>query len=1282
MRGGDRMKRNLIISIVLAILVLQPLIVLGLGPSAVKMDTPKKADSIPAQGIRVAPSSLTNHVPILIDEDADFVSQGWPGAGTAQDPYVISQLNITYDIGQIGIAIYNTDMHFVIEDCYVDQLSTMYAISFVNTSAGSLQYCDITSAAGAIFLDNANTSSITHTVINAEGTTGVSAIMPTNSISCTISDSIINCTAHRSITATYVDGMTIENCVMYPDSSSDAMDIRYTNGLIVNGIEAYNGFTVLDVRDCSDVQASNFYGRDFLYGITMTDTNDSRATNFDVTCSQNGGYINTGHNNNITASRFIAGSHAIYMHKANDSYIIGNELNSTSGNGIWYNTGNDAYIEDNTILHAGQYGIQCDTINYTLLQNNVIEFSVNDGIFLDTCHHMDVFDNYVGSGDDGGLNLYTCLDLNCTGNEIHDVAGIGIYTTNSHEAFFHQNVISDAGTNGFHIINTENHTLTENSVSMTGDTAVYLDTPVNTLISDNIISESATSGIQIMNGHNSDVLNNEITNVGSAGIYVESHDDIMITGNSVQQCSFAIDVASSHRMIVDNNILGLGIRGIDASNSLNNSIVQNTIDDMTEYGMYLWNIDNSTIASNQISNCSYSAIYFGSVNFLNASANTMIGCGMEFYLQAGVNYYNHTLENNQVNSLPLYYGLGEDGESIDANDYGQVILVDCFDMDINDGSFNNSILHIIYSDEVHVDGIDSYNGRYGILVFLSEYLTVNNSEFTQLSQIGIDISYSNNATVMNSEFERCGAGVNIEGSLDVDIGHCVFDHSYTGVAIGLGSSNATIHSSNFTHIELVAVLSEDGSDYCVVEHNYMFNCTYGIVAVLGSDGWNIEFNYLHHMEYGIVIGYVSPANSQILFNELYSSGYGIVLMSASFVDIQNNTILWGEEYGIHAGSCSNLNVTYNTVGLFTIANGYDDTLEYWDDNVDTGNWWADYSGSGWYYLDGGASAADRYPMQYIVTEPVIDSPLDVWLAEGSEGNYIEWVPFDDNLKNFEAVMDGALWAADAWNFTSIKINIDGLPYGDHVLVVTVYDLDGNSVSDEVTIHVYDDTPPTINHPANTEAFVGNNDQTISWRARDLNPDTYIVYRNGTEYASGNWEDNVSIVIDVDGLDEGLWAFKMTVNDVDGNSVSDTILVLVIDDSTPPTINQPNDIIMFAGTTGNNIAWLPSDMYPDYYEIELNGTIVEEGEWGGGSVVYNLDSLTAGVYGFTITVYDKIGQTASDDAEVTVYPYRGFQETTEPPPFDIVMALLIAGGIVGVIAVIGGVYYFRKRRAAN
>ncbi len=60
-------------------------------------------------------TEYTEHDEIIIQNNQDFVSQGWMGSGTSEDPYLISGLEFFTD--STAIEIFNTTAHFIITDC-------------------------------------------------------------------------------------------------------------------------------------------------------------------------------------------------------------------------------------------------------------------------------------------------------------------------------------------------------------------------------------------------------------------------------------------------------------------------------------------------------------------------------------------------------------------------------------------------------------------------------------------------------------------------------------------------------------------------------------------------------------------------------------------------------------------------------------------------------------------------------------------------------------------------------------------------------------------------------------------------------------------------------------------------------------------------------------------------------------------------------------------------------------------------------------------------------------
>ncbi len=110
----------------------------------------------------------------------------------------------------------------------------------------------------------------------------------------------------------------------------------------------------------------------------------------------------------------------------------------------------------------------------------------------------------------------------------------------------------------------------------------------------------------------------------------------------------------------------------------------------------------------------------------------------------------------------------------------------------------------------------------------------------------------------------------------------------------------------------------------------------------------------------------------------------------------------------------------------------------------------------------------------------------------------------------------------------------------------------------------------------------------------------------------------------------------------------------------PVIDHPADITYEEDSTGHSITWHPEDTEPSSYTVTSNETLVESGLWTGGNIMVNVDGLSVGVYLYTCTVNDTVGQSTSDTVMVTV--------TKEEGGFPL-GSLFIALALIGLAAVI-------------
>ncbi|MHA2335059.1 MAG: M1 family aminopeptidase [Candidatus Hodarchaeales archaeon] len=199
-------------------------------------------------------------------------------------------------------------------------------------------------------------------------------------------------------------------------------------------------------------------------------------------------------------------------------------------------------------------------------------------------------------------------------------------------------------------------------------------------------------------------------------------------------------------------------------------------------------------------------------------------------------------------------------------------------------------------------------------------------------------------------------------------------------------------------------------------------------------------------------------------------------------------------------------------------------------------------------LDDMVSGSNRIVPYSDPATPTIDNPEDVIYEEGTIGHIISWNPAADNPDLFTVTRNGIEIENGSWIGGEITINIDGLTIGMHTYVCTVYDVNGRGAFDTVMVQVVDVTAPTIDHPEDLTYEVGTTGHSISWTAIDNNPNKYTITNNGNIFSSGFWVSGTAIEVKIDGLAVRQHVFIIIVTDVDGNSVKDTVIVTVTEES--------------------------------------------------------------------------------------------------------------------------------------
>jgi parallel beta-helix repeat protein len=425
---------------------------------------------------KIATAGHKPHSVILIDGDADFASQPWPGAGTDEDPYRIENLDIEGGSDDC-IVIWNTRAHFIILNCTVRD----------NKGAGGI---------GIHLLNVSNAQLVNNLCEN--NTYGMR--MQDCGSAAIINNTLTSC--NRGISIEHTPGVPIHN-----------------NTFIGNAIGLYLGHS-------SDVNvSSNRFMQDDI-GIYML--NDGAHTIYNNTFTENGDTgISIGHycnDNTIANSTFIDnGKYAILLHESGGNTVANNTM---IGCGLFLEPRYEIFVRqeqvtDNTVnglplvylqdqvggivpADAGQIivvmcssivvedqtmancsvGIQLVFSNYSIVTNNTIT----------NCTH--------------GINLERCGPYNLvTNNTCTDNLWTGIY------------ISANGGFTDESTFNT-----VANNTCMRNDRGIYDLVGENNTIANNNCSWNYDEGIRIHASDGSVLANKTCQYIGRAAITVWASD--------------------------------------------------------------------------------------------------------------------------------------------------------------------------------------------------------------------------------------------------------------------------------------------------------------------------------------------------------------------------------------------------------------------------------------------------------------------------------------------------------------------------------------------------------------------------------------------------------------------------------------------------------------------------------------------------------------------------------------------------------------------------------------
>jgi len=764
------------------------------------------------------------------------------------------------------------------------------------------------------------------------------------------------------------------------------------------------------------------------------------------------------------------------------------------------------------------------------------------------------------------------------------------------------------------------------------------------------VFQNASIGVQILYSLNCTIQNADI--IGNyEGIRIGRSDDCSFIGNTVNECISA----------------GIQLFGY----SDNNRIINNTISSTGNPGIGVYDSDFTHIENNSISVTEGNTLVMSYSASLSIKYNTLIGGGVQ--MSGSIpEFWVYDVASNTIDGKDLAYYSNQHDTLIEVFDESQVILANCTNITIHESHLDSNVPIIAgFCWNCTFTNI-TYTGtsNTGIELHHSVSCTVNNCTFEQVGAVSINIQYSTNCTLSDNRIVESGG---------IEITYC---HGYTilesNIFLGSNAIINILYSTNCT-LRWNTLTNTNGiyarySDYLTIINNTIQGGRKGAL-ILRSSFCDVFNNTVSGCEqYGFSIEEID--NCTLAYNSINNCTIGIQVKTCSDTLIDHN-ILEGNKEGIGVSS-NYCNVTWNdcifnqgpgiALGIGTTGNwvygnliGWNEWIEHWNarddgisnhwDNNSLGNYWSDYTSEESYVIPGYGDGVDWYPLPVIAT----GCPQDIIVEVGTIGNVILWNASARYPVSYEVYQNETLLMTKYWNGSTIIVQIDDLELGVFNYTLIVFERFDHLVEDTVMVRVVDTTSPNISGLVAYEYEAGSQPHLIQFDVFDLYPNLYRILLNNTVIQSGLWNGS-DIEIDVGGRAPGTYNFTLVASDTSMNEGSHQILVTVVD-TIAPELSDLVEMTFEAGSQTNILTWTATDLYPDHYDLYMNGSLHLSGFWDSGVLQINFNIIDIGLYNLTLNIFDSSGNMAFDYVIVILID-------TTSPAIDTPLDVMYENGTTG------------------
>ena len=521
-----------------------------------------------------------------------------------------------------------------------------------------------------------------------------------------------------------------------------------------------------------------------------------------------------------------------------------------------------------------------------------------------TPHEPIIIENDANFTDYGFPGLGTAEDPYIIENySITTVDDKSVFIYGTSKYFTIRSCYVDASSNGINLFYVSGGTaLIENNTCIGSGCGIYIRNSVNVTLINNFCSSNTGWGIRIEDSNKAVAINNTCTN--SHSIYSSLMNEHLSAG--------ILLISSSSAKLI-NNTCTYNTKGISIKDSLEVSLLNNTISNNGHEGIHIYESPDTTLEGNTcINNVIYLCFSLGAT----LKNNLFFDTGLRIYGEEGEtyeDYLTYTIENNWVNDKRLGFYCNQNQITLSEPIFGQLIFINCDNIDISNQEVSNlpvCFLHLKWCESATISNI----------------ICNINLPYGHLGDCGILLEFSSDAYLTNNKINNTSDGICLDTSSGATITDNICSNGVYGIYLAY-SSEATV-MNNTCYSNLHYGINLYCSDEITISNNTCRMNECGI-RLHDSDSCFITYNLIRESyrfgndrEYGLA---------------LYSDSDNNIIHHNSFINNNPEGTSQASDWGIN-------NIWYEK-----------ETKE--------GNYWSEWDSRKPYPIDGNANSTDPYPLK-------------------------------------------------------------------------------------------------------------------------------------------------------------------------------------------------------------------------------------------------------------------------------------------------------------------------------